>query len=250
MRGGSQSWLVRGVDGCFYIAKFVGNPQGNRTLINEWIACRILSALGVSTPKLCILEIPLLLHGRERLRFVTSKTVLVEGTIHLGSPCPINPEQAPIFDYLPIRLISKIVNLHEFATIFIFDKWVAQTDMRQAVFVRDQTVAVGVGFRAHFIDHGMSFGGALWTLSHGPLQGLPMDYKAIYSTPAFKNQISESLELIESITEATLRNSADGVPSSWHGQRDHEELAILYTKLAGRLRTIRPIVTEHLKSII
>jgi hypothetical protein len=38
MCGGSQAQLVQGDDGHSYVCKFVGNPQGTRTLINEWIA--------------------------------------------------------------------------------------------------------------------------------------------------------------------------------------------------------------------
>ena len=46
MRGGSQPFLVQGEDDRFYVAKFAGNPQGDRTLINEWAAHRVLQQLG------------------------------------------------------------------------------------------------------------------------------------------------------------------------------------------------------------
>jgi hypothetical protein len=57
MRGGSQPFLVEGEDGQFYVAKFTGNPQGNRTLINEWIAHRLFQQLGLSTPTLHLLRL-------------------------------------------------------------------------------------------------------------------------------------------------------------------------------------------------
>jgi hypothetical protein len=57
MRGGSQAYLVEGNDGRFYVAKFAGNPQGNRTLINEWITTHLLERLDVSTPSLVLLRL-------------------------------------------------------------------------------------------------------------------------------------------------------------------------------------------------
>jgi hypothetical protein len=57
MRGRSQAYLVEGNDGRFYVAKFAGNPQGNRTLINEWITAHLLKRLDVSTPLLIVLRL-------------------------------------------------------------------------------------------------------------------------------------------------------------------------------------------------
>ncbi len=56
VRGGSQARLVEGDDGRCYIAKFLNNPQGNRTLVNEWVAQSIMTTLGISTPPLCLLK--------------------------------------------------------------------------------------------------------------------------------------------------------------------------------------------------
>src|SRR5690242_1767336 len=63
LRGGSQARLVEGEDGRFYACKFAGNPQGNRTLVNEWVTQSILALLDISTPSLCVLKLPDRLRG-------------------------------------------------------------------------------------------------------------------------------------------------------------------------------------------
>ena len=62
MRGGSQAHLVEAEDGCFFVAKFAGNPQGNRTLINEWITGQLMNQVGICTPVIRILQLPEELH--------------------------------------------------------------------------------------------------------------------------------------------------------------------------------------------
>src|SRR3954470_380979 len=57
MRGNSQAHLVEGSDGHFYVAKFMGNPQGTRTLINEWFTHQLFRQFGISTPSLRVLRL-------------------------------------------------------------------------------------------------------------------------------------------------------------------------------------------------
>ena len=40
-----------GDDGQFYVAKFQGNPQGNRTLINEWIGGKLCDVWASPPPR-------------------------------------------------------------------------------------------------------------------------------------------------------------------------------------------------------
>jgi hypothetical protein len=57
MRGGSQAHLVKGSDGYTYVAKFAGNPQGDRALINEWIAYRLFQRVEASVPHMRLLRL-------------------------------------------------------------------------------------------------------------------------------------------------------------------------------------------------
>jgi len=82
LRAGSQAQFVQAEDGHLYAAKFCGNPQGNRTLINECVSSSLLGHLHVSAPFLRILELPSDLPGQEELYFqVKSDRVRPEGVL-------------------------------------------------------------------------------------------------------------------------------------------------------------------------
>ncbi|HZQ54210.1 MAG TPA: HipA family kinase [Bryobacteraceae bacterium] len=106
MRGSSQACLVEGADGECYVTKFQRNPQGTRTLINEWITWRILERLDISTPEIRLLRLS------ESTRDVSDdsyfslahRQVKIEPGLHLGSRCPVDPRNTAIFDFLPQKL--------------------------------------------------------------------------------------------------------------------------------------------------
>jgi HipA-like protein len=248
MRGGSQAHLVQGDDGLFYVAKFLGNPQGNRTLINEWIVCRLLVDMGISTPSLRILELPAKLQPHEDLYFlVGSKRIAPQGVLHLGSQCPVDPEKTAIFDFLPDKLLPNVKNLTEFATKFVFDQWVSQSDRLQVIFVRDRKVAP-IGFRGYFVDHGMAFDGDRWQLCDRPLCGLAFQAK-VYSYLDLGVLVEKALCQVESINETTLLSAAEGVPSSWFAPGDQEGLDTLLVKLGRRQLNLPAVIARQLPAL-
>ena len=130
MRGGSQSYLVQGHDGRFYIAKFTGNPQGNRTLINECITARLLAQLGVSTPHLVALAYDGSSLNDRALFRIGTREIPVDSGLHLGSLCPANPDKQAIFDFLPHKLLANTINLEDFAAVLVMDTFLGQADRR------------------------------------------------------------------------------------------------------------------------
>src|SRR5207302_8532906 len=58
MRGGAQSHMLHASDGNAYVVKFANNPQSPRVLVNEWLACSIGRALGLTIPEPVILSVP------------------------------------------------------------------------------------------------------------------------------------------------------------------------------------------------
>src|SRR5438270_13942561 len=69
MRGGAQSHMLIASDGNAYVVKFANNPQSLRVLANEWLACSIGRAIGLTMPEPAILYAP--------PELVESSTVLV-----------------------------------------------------------------------------------------------------------------------------------------------------------------------------
>ncbi len=55
MRGGAQSHMLTASDGNAYVVKFANNPQSLRVLANEWLACSIGRAIGLTIPEPAIL---------------------------------------------------------------------------------------------------------------------------------------------------------------------------------------------------
>ena len=159
MRGGSQARLVKDRDGSFYVAKFTGNPQGTRILINEWFASQLFQHLRIATPPLRVLRLTRAVSAvSEDLVFHVGKTrIAVEPGLHLGSQSPVNPETTAIFDFLPQRMLSRVTNPEDFAKALVLDLFLGQTDGRQAIFVRE---GFGSVYRlyAYLIDHGVGAG--------------------------------------------------------------------------------------------
>ena len=135
MRGGAQSHMLTASDGYAYVVKFANNPQSLRILANEWLACSIGRAIGLTIPEPAILYVP--------AKLVESSSSLV---IHLSNStlkCShgrafgsrfISADE--VFDYLPESIFSNIENLQEFAGVFALDKWLCNCDGQQAVFCR------------------------------------------------------------------------------------------------------------------
>ncbi len=250
LKGGSQAQLVQGENAQFYVAKFCGNPQGNRTLVNEWVAFNLLSHVAVSTPGLCILELPPALLSCEDLYFVMgNRRKAPEGLFHLGSRCPVNPETTVIFDFLTNQFLQKVHNLAEFATMYVFDRWLGQSDIRQAIFVRDKSIAANGQFlKAYFVDHGMVFNGAQWELNEKPLGGLAFQ-TMIYSMLEMRTLVEDAIVQIEAIDRDVLFAAIEGVPSSWLAPGDRDHLHTLLCKLARRQANLSPIIQHHLAAL-
>jgi hypothetical protein len=247
MRGGSQSQLIQGHDGRFYVAKFRGNPQGDRTLINEWIATKLLRKLEISAPPLAFLAYdPQSL--KQSLSFtIGGREVPIEAGLHLGSLCPVDPTEKAIYDFLPHRLLEKTVNLEDFTAMLIADTFLNQADRRQAIFVRVRS-RQGLAFRAFFIDHGMIFGGSAWHLNALQSDHCYFD-RLVYSKPTVHSLCEHMIERIESLTERDLLDLASGIPEPWFGAGEYDLFANLCASLNRRKNHLQRLVSNQLNSL-
>jgi len=249
MRGGSQSFLVRGEDDFFYVAKFSGNPQGNRTLINEWIGHYILGHLQITVPPLRTLHVDALTIGTEQLCFrIGVHTFPILGDIHLGSRVPADPATTAIFDFLPRTLFPKISNITEFVQMFVIDKWLGQTDTRQAIFLRDRHSPKDLAFKAFFIDNGMLFAGSQWTFFDSAYCGLYSD-ATIYAGTAMETICTKTIEEASGISGAALQAAVAGLPASWFSLGDTEALNGLIARVTKRQKLLPQMISRHLERL-
>jgi hypothetical protein len=245
MRGGSQPFLVQGEDGFYYVAKFAGNPQGTRTLINEWIAAQLLQRLGISTPEVRLLLLTDSAIQEELLCFKFGNVqVNIEGTYHFGSRCPVDPNEALIMDFLPQPLLANVINLFDFALMLVCDQWLGQTDSRQAIFINvNRGRSTVLRMCSYFIDHGMCFGGSHWEFCDGPRFGVYMD-KTVYDLFDIRTQCDIAISLVQNLSEDAIYTPAATLPPDWYGEGDHAGLVHLLTSLERR-RVKLPVLMEQ-----
>lgn len=251
MRGGSQSFLIHGEDDFYYVAKFAGNPQGTRTLINEWIAAQLLLRLGISTPEVQILLLNSHAIQEERLCFkVGSKQLNVQGAYHFGSRCPADPNETLIMDFLPRSLLAKVVNLSDFALMLVCDQWLGQNDSRQAIFINaNRGHSTVLGMRSYFIDHGMCFGGSHWEFCDSPRYGVYMD-TTVYDLVDIRMQCNLAISLIQNLSEDAIYAPAATLPPVWYGEGDHAGLVNLLRALEQRRARLPVLIEQSLKTLM
>jgi len=249
MRGGSQAYLVEGNDGRFYVAKFAGNPQGNRTLINEWITTHLLQRLNVSTPSLVVLRLDRQTRkAAESLCFqLGTRSIAIEPGLHIGSLCPVDPTLKPIYDFLPQSFLAKISNLPDFAKTLVVDVFLAQADLRQAIFVRDGSKH-SLALRAYFIDHGRALGGSTWELRDLHSHRFYWD-RRIYSIMDTASIAEIALRSLATITEGELCRMMQDVPREWFAPGDHAALERLITLLQRRKDRLPSLVLKQLGTL-
>ncbi len=246
MRGGAQAHLIEASDGNFYVVKFQNNPQHRRILVNEWITSAILRYLNIRTPASAIIDFsPDFLEQNQDI-FIQQgfKQVRPEATWHYGSRYPGHPHRMAVYDFLPDTLLDRVNNLHEFTAVLAVDKWLGNTDSRQAVFFRAQIKdyapdssahPLKKNFLAQMIDHGYTFNGPHWEFQDALPQGIyfrSIVYRKVTSMENFQPWISQIVAMPIEVLDEALRS----LPPEWVGE-DQEELESLLEKL-WRRRTL------------
>lgn len=246
MPGGAQAYMVQAEDNQFYIAKFAGNPQGNRTLINEWLGYRLLQRLGVCTPEMRVLRMTQLARdaGVEVYFSVDKKKIAVEPGLNLGSQCPVDPSKTSIFDFLPRKLLASVVNLNDFAKVYVFDTLVGHTDSRQAIFVRERRVQTRFAFRAYFIDHGLILSGATWNLQKVQ-PARPYFDQTVYSLINMEVCCEAAIMLASAISEEAITSAIEEIPGEWFREDDAKALATVHLSLRNRQIRLRSLVLQR-----
>ena len=253
MRGGAQAHMMEAEDGAFYVVKFTNNPQHRRILINEWLACSFLRYLQIHVPETALVELtPEFIDANQDLYLsIGSRREAVLPGVHFGSRLAVHPERVAIFDFLPDKLLSKIENRVDFLGTLIFDKWVGNTDSRQAVFFRARAktwtplkgqAPARVGFFAQMIDHGYSFSGPLWQFQDSPLQGVYFR-TSVYDEVRSLDSFQPWLEMIENFPVEVIDSAWKEVPRQWL-DGDEDELERMLELLLKRRSRVASLVSE------
>jgi hypothetical protein len=241
VRGGSQAKLMWASDGYWYVTKFQDNPQGLKVLANEMLASSIARYLKLPVPHTEIIEVDdwLIEHTPDlRVQCDGHSRPFTSG-LQLGSRYVAGDAQTPVFDYLPESFAEKIVNLSDFGRCLAFDKWLGNSDGRQAVFTRKKT---SPKWQAIFIDHGYCFNAGEWTFPDLALQGVYYRNWVYQNVTGWKS-FEPALSLAEEIDPNELWQYATQVPAEWYSSK-RSDLCQLIDTLYGRRRQIRDLITK------
>lgn len=280
MRGGAQSHLMRCSDGNYYVVKFQNNPQHRRILVNEMLGTRLASRLGLPTAPVEVVEV-----GAELIRLTPelcielprSRTPCAAG-LQFGSRYPGDPRHVTLHDFLPDEKLPEVGNLHDFAGMLVFDKWVCNTNGRQTVFFEEAaraggvtpgaagaglapgevargTLAMGEGtregapgdtgrgraYRTVMIDQGFCFNAGEWNFPDAPLRGLYARSR-VYEGVTGINSFGPWLERLEKrITEKVLAELAEEIPPAWY-EDDYDAVLRLMEQLHRRKPRVEELI--------
>lgn len=249
MRGGAQAHLLACDDGHWYVVKVRNNPQHRRILANEWIAAALLDYLRIPSPPVAVVNIsPQFLEQNGEVYITRGlNRVEVEPGWHFGSRYPGDPMRQAVYDFVPDVLMDQIANPQDFLAIYVVDKWMGNTDSRQAIFfrarVRDAVRSPGEPrpkFVAWMIDHGFQFDGGFWRFVDSPLQGLyfrPLVYSRVRGPGSFEPW----LEMVRHLPPELLDKALRQMPGSWI-EGDEEEFERLLYRLMARQKRVEDLI--------
>jgi hypothetical protein len=213
LRGGSQPHLMRCSDGYMYVVKFKNNSQSVRILINELIAFRLASELGLPLPYAAVVNVSPAL-----IRYTRALTVewpdgwiACVGGKQFGSQYVGNPRQPRAYTD-PDPELATASNRSDAWGVLVFDLWTDNQDRRQFVTSENQSN----GCRLYMIDNGFCLGGRNWAFpdklrrNKCPVPGL---YQGISGISSFEQWLTK---LEDRRMSDVVKSVIDFVPHEWY----------------------------------
>jgi len=258
MRGGTQAHLLAASDGHAYVTKFTDNPQHRRVLVNEWICADILKCLSIATPACVAIDLSeqfLAAHPALGIELAHGRLPVSPG-LHFGSRFPGVPDKTAVYDFLPGRLFSEVSNRDHFIGLLVVDKWLGNTDSRQALFVRERPPGrpdnSNIADRrkrlvALAVDHGYAFGGRFWEFGDSPLHGIYAEPQAYVDLRSI-DDVEPWLRRIEAIPDRVFTGILRGIPNAWIGE-DATCLEVLVERLLRRRSRLADLVLASIRAL-
>lgn len=245
VRGGSQAHLIRASDKNLYVTKFQNNPQHLRVLVNEYLGTRIGRLLHLPMPEVRIMEVSeWLIENTPELKIdIGTGSVPCASGLQFGSRYVGDPAQDRVFDYLPDSMFHRILNRDDFPRVLVFDKWMGNSDGRQAVFIKRPNQRT---YQAMFIDQGYCFDAGEWNFPDSPLRGV-FARNSVYETAMGWQSFEPTLSQVEQTDIDDLRKIATEVPEEWY-EHDSDGINRLIETLHRRRSLVRELITDFRNS--
>ena len=246
MRGGAQSHLMRCSDGFYYVVKFQNNPQHPRILVNEMLGTRLAARLGLPTTPVSVVEVDaeLILLTPELCMELPRSRVPCKPGLHFASRYPGDPHRVTMLDFLPDDLLSNVRNLHDFAGMLAFDKFLCNTNGRQTLFFAGRPRETGKMepiYDMVMIDQGFCFNAGEWTFPDAPLRGLYARNR-VYAGVTGRGSFEPWIERIQKrINERVLDELIREIPPEWYAD-DLDSIMQLGEQLLRRRKLVPDLI--------
>lgn len=242
MAGGAQAHMLAADDGHYYVVKFKQNPQGHRILVNELVSSLLLSHFPILTPqaRLVFVDQKFLEANPYICMSVGSERLPVAEGLHFGSQVPFSPQPVPIFDLVPQEVLTLTYNIEDLIKMLVFDKWVSNSDGRQAIFFRVKSRAGAATWMCNPIDNGMAFCGECWNFLNSAVSGM---YRAryLYQHSPVLSLCEDWLERLARLHRDEVEGTIEAVPKEWFVD-DERAMTHLLRALYRRRSEIRSLI--------
>ena len=212
MRGQSKPKLISADDGHSYIVKFSNNPMGVRILVNELVSALLLQILGIRTPEVALVSFDeeTLAKNPEIGIATTIGLIAPHVGLHFGSRHP-EPMEVAVYDLLPDKMFSRLTDQDHFLGALVFDKWVSNSGVRQAIFYRPPEER---HFVAEMIGHAWAFRGPNWTFFDAASKGL-YPRLGVYGSRPRLDDFDPWLDKVMGLDAKIFQSLFDAVPQAW-----------------------------------
>jgi len=234
LKGGTQAHLMRASDGELYAIKFQNNPKSARALVSEFLATRLACWLGLPMPQVEVIEVSDWLVNRDLLRIVAENRLTRCAS---GRQLALRYMRDAVVS-LARRSLRRVMNVEDFVRVLAFDKWTANCDNRQAVFVKENSHR----YRVTFIDQHNCFNAGQWTFPDKPYFGTYNESHVYASVTGWKS-FEPTLSLIENMSPFDLWKFATEIPPEWY-EHDGGALSRLVECLYQRRLSVRDLLTK------
>jgi len=257
MRGGCQAHLLEVDTDRRYVVKFSNNPQGRRTLVNEWVGNKIAEYLGIRTPETAIVRCSrafLESNADIYIEYAHFRERPLPGP-HFGSLYPDTPREMAIFDIFPSKLLRDVTNRQDFMGMLAVDKWLGNADARQAIFHAAQDDDAETAstsnttsqrrYVAEMIDFGQVFNGEHWEFLDAPLLGLYRDPE-VYDGIDYDRDVEPWIEKVRQFPAEQIERIAAEIPEIWIG-KDRPQFERLLNQLLRRRARIGDLMHDQVR---
>jgi len=239
--GSSHAHLLSASDRNYWVVKFQNNPKHVRVLANEKLAYGLAATLGLTVPLHSVIEVSQwLVDNTQGLTIDKEKmSIPCKAGLQFGSRFIGDVSDRRLRNYLREEELYGVRNICEFTGMLAFDKWVANVDGRQALFVRDASDSL---YTACFFDFGHCFGCGTWVLDARANHGTYLQ-KKVYSQVTGWESFEPWLTRIETMDVNSIWEVAVNVPQEWCSGSP-KQLERLVLSLARRRQAVRELIND------